>query len=187
MTRIDDISNYTLAELKELAEDIGIAAYPEAKNPSKPNKQEVADVINAIIDNASQPANETPADKKRNKAKEAKKRLRDLQAYSRVIVTELYRPEEYENDDSNRVKFVTWGNRFGHHTTRIVFGVPWICPKGAIANLETATYRPVSNKGMSAKVGEPQPAYKIEYLPLPTKEELEEIAKSQALRKAQGV
>jgi hypothetical protein len=63
----------------------------------------------------------------------------------------------------------------------------WICPKGAIANLEMATYRPVSNKGMAAKIGAEQPAYKIEYLPLPTKEELDEIAKAQALRKAQGV
>jgi hypothetical protein len=187
MTRIDDINNYTLAELKELAADIGITSYPNAKNPSKPNKQEVADVINAIIDNANQQKELTPKEKKRNKAKDAKRRLKELQAYKRVIITELYRPEEYENDDSNRVKFVTWGNRFGHHTNRIVFGVPWICPKGAIANLEAATYRPVSNKGMSVKVGPPQPAYKIEYLPLPTKEELEEIAKAQALRKAQGM
>jgi anion-transporting ArsA/GET3 family ATPase len=187
MKRIDDIANYTLAELKELAADMGITEFPLAKNISKPNKQEVANVINAVIDNTNQPKTLTPEERKRNKVKDAKRRLKELQAYQRVVVTESYKPEEYENDDSNRVKFVTWGNRYGHHTTRIVFGVPWICPKGAIANLEKATYRPVSNKGMKAIVGEPQPAYKVAYLPLPTKEELEEIAKAQALRKAQGV
>jgi hypothetical protein len=93
MTRIDDINNFTLVELKELAADMGITEFPNAKNPSKPNKQEVANIINAVIDNANHPTELTPEEKKRDKLKDAKKRLKELQAYKRVIITELYKPE----------------------------------------------------------------------------------------------
>jgi len=184
--RIESIEEFTNKQLLEIAsKDYGIEYFSDAKNPHKPNKQEIADAINDFIDNSldfkAKP--KAPAKKKKT-ASDIKK---ELLALHRVEITELRKIESFENDDSNRCVFITWGNDVvGHVTNRVVFNTPWMLPIGCIENLKSVEYSPVSNKGSVPVTLSPRPAYRVVDLGLPSEEELKAIATRQRLREAQG-
>ncbi len=178
---IDGINpeDYLRDELLDLAKIHDIVEFPDASNPSKPNKAE----IYAAIKKKTKSNKNTKG--KKNKKKQLEEELLQLK---RVVITEVHKPATFENDDSNRVEFVTWGNRIiGHKTNRVIYGRPWILPVGCINNLKEVTYTPVFNKGNVAAYGQPMPAYRIEELDLPTESELENIKTVQKLREVKGV
>jgi len=190
--KIEDISKYSKDDLLKIAEeDYGLHWFPEAKDPDKPTKQEIANAINKVEDDFNREFSDAKSvdEKKKSKKKTRAELKRELMALHRVEVTELRKIETYENDDSNRVVFITWGNAIvGMHTNRVVFGTPWFLPMGCIKNLQSVRYQKVDNKRTQvAQVGAPKPAYKVDFLPMPTKAELEAIAKRQQLREAQGI
>ena len=183
---IDNIDDYSRDELLELAKSSKVTTFPLASNPSKPNKTEIAQAIEDQTESAVVGVTVDPESvEKKSKFKQQKDELFKLQ---RVVVTEVYKPAVYQNDDSNRVEFITWGNRLvKYHTNRVIFGKPWILPEGCIRNLEAARYVPVSNKGSSVAYGQPSPSYRVERLSNPTQRELDDIGKVQQLREIKGV
>jgi len=188
--RIEDITKYSKEELLNIAENSGIVSFNNAKDPDKPTKQEIADAINAAEAEFDKEFSDAKSKSEVKKKKKTKRQLKEeLMALKRVVVTELRQVQQYENDDSNRVEFITWGNAVvGFHTNKVVFGTPWFLPVGCIRNLEGVRYQKIDNKRTQvAQSTAPRPAYKIDYLPMPTKSELETIAKRQQLRAAQGM
>jgi len=183
--------DFTRKELLALAESKGITEFPEAKKPTYPTKEEIVKEIETFdkeFSYLSKNADKEVVKPKRKKRKTARELKQELLALKRVIVRERRHIMDYQNDNSNRVIFITWGNAIvGFHTNRVIFDRPWFLPVGCIKNLEQVEYRPIDNKRTSvAQTLPPTKAYSIEYLPLPTKEELNKIAERQRLREARG-
>jgi hypothetical protein len=174
--RVKDIEHYTREELLEIAgNDYGVDFFPDAKNPSKPSKQEIADLVNTMHSEMINPSLRVK--------KSASRRKKDLLVLKRVIVTEMRTIESYENDDENRCVFITWGNDdVKHHTTRVVFNTPWHIPVGCLNNLKNVEYTPVGNNGASVSYGATRKAYKIEELDYLNPSEIKDIANTQKLR-----
>ncbi len=179
---IDNIEEYTRDELLEIAEEVGFTTFPDAKNPSKPTKAEIVKAINNAADNI-EPTKEKVVTKKETLGQKRRRMKKELFKLKRVIITEQHKIQSYSEDDSNRLMYVTWGNSLiGIQTTRIVFGHPWMVPEGALKNLREvkATVSSLKNQRI---VSHQVDAYKIEDIGLPTKQEIEEIAKRQKYRK----
>jgi len=175
--KIEDINDYSRDQLLAIAEnEYHINEYPDAVNDKKPTKQEIANVINI--------AHKKSLVKNKPSLSERKKYL-DTKV--RVIITELRKPEDFEDGNENRVKFITWGNDdIGHKTDRIIFDKPWHIRRGCYFNLINAEYTPIGNgKNKNIPVAErTRKSYKVEPLPYCSKEEYKKIAENQRLRKA---
>jgi len=191
----DELSKMRRDDLLAYAkEEYNITHFPNAKDPETPIKREIIEEIKREekqIDSFmnTKPAGSEQPVKKKKKRKTARELKQELLALKRVIVTELRKPMNFQNDDSNRVEFITWGNEVvGTHTNRVVFNTPWMLPVGCIRNLENVMYSPIDNKRSTVpRALPPTRAYKIEYLDLPSEQELKQIAERQKLREAQGV
>lgn len=138
------------AELKELLEAFELST-PKAKNPFKPNKDEMVqalmqfkrsqDRINGIEpeegdefeeeDETEVEASPTKASSKQNKALKAALLKADLMRMERVIVHDTQM-----NQTPMAAITVTWGNRsLGIQNDVVKFGVPWYIRRGALQNL----------------------------------------------------
>ena len=119
------------------------------------------------------------AGSKLTKAEKIVKKRKYLNALERCIITKKHQTQSFEKG-SKVIEFVTWGSTvIGFTTTRVIFDEVMMYPRGAIQNLEAvpATITKVDSKGNIYQ--KPVKAYHVERLPLPTEEEIEEIAERQ--------
>lgn len=142
----------TNSELKEILDMLELTT-PLAKNPFKPNKNEIVealmkfkrhqDSINGIEpeegdelpDEEDEEEIEAPVAKVRkpSKAEQAALLKADLMRMELVIVHDTQ-----TSQTASSAITVTWGNRIlGIQTDVIKFGTPWYVRRGALANLRT--------------------------------------------------
>lgn len=145
-----------------------------------------AGIIPSATDNVTTPAiiNLTPEEieeqKRKDKARSRLKKKRENQFKVRVIINSN---DPNQNRLSTQAEYVTWGNSTGHYTDIFVVGKPWMIRKGALNNLKNKKIiKSITNDEGVVVKQETIPAYIIQELPLPTKEELAIIAKRQIIR-----
>jgi hypothetical protein len=141
----------TNAELKEMLETLELST-PKAKNPFKPNKDEMVKALMAFKreqdringyepEEGDEPEEDeeeesvetaaAPRKKKSNDAEKAALMRADLMRFERVIVHDTQTTQTPIS-----AMTVTWGNRLiGIHTDVIYFGKPWYVRRGALANI----------------------------------------------------
>ena len=193
----EELTELTNNELKTILEDnYGLLnKYPVAKNPKAPNKAELVLLIEELQSNGGdvvavfakyskeQPVEDTPvakATKRKMTRREkiiAKKKY--LNGKVRCIVTKKNSTQTFERG-SKVLEYVTWGStEIGVQTTRVVYDVIMLYPRGALQNLAAvpATVSRVDSNGNL--YSETVPAMHIEYLPQITEEEIEVIAERQ--------
>ena len=145
----------TNAELKELLEVFELGT-PKAKNPFKPNKDEVVqalkeykrsqDRINGI---EPEEGDEIPVEDEDDVSTEEEYRTpitnRPMNKSSKIALlrADLFRKEcvIVHDTQTQQTGFplitVTWGNKLiGHQTDIVYFGKPWYVRRGALKNLE---------------------------------------------------
>ena len=191
-----DSKNYeefSKQELLEYAERLGITEFPEAKVKTRPSRHEILNSIEQLrskISDEAEKTNQADAEplfvekKKLTKNQRRRNQLNELMQMERVQIDEVFKFQTFSEDDSRRTETVTWGNALvGHHTTRIIFGVPWQIHVGALNNLkQNKAFSSVVDKngGVVFKEGN---RYRITYLDQLTTAEIDNIAKKQELRK----
>lgn len=149
----------TNAELKELLEVFELST-PNAKNPAKPNKDEMVfalmkfkrhqDKINGIEPEEGDVDPETVSDEEHDEdgydevsnSPVRKKRMTKAESIA-LMKADLFRMERVIVHDTQtsqtpvQALTIAWGNRFvGVQQDVIKFGTPWYLRRGAIKNLE---------------------------------------------------
>ena len=141
----------TNSELKEMLEVLELST-PKAKNPFKPNKDEIVkalmtfkreqDRINGYEPEEGDEPDEdeeeetveavsAPRKKKSSDAEKAALLKADLMRSELVIVHDTQ-----TSQTSTSAMTITWGNRIlGIHTDVVHFGKPWYVRRGALANI----------------------------------------------------
>lgn len=101
----------------------------------------------------------------------------------RVIIT----PNDPIKRDLKGEYFSTGNSVLGTIKKFIPFGIEWLVPNILVKNIEEREYQYMQTTENKLGVGTIQsrflPAYQVIKLPLPTKEEIEELAKAQAVSK----
>jgi hypothetical protein len=202
--------SFTNADLKEYCETEGITVV--SKNVSKPTKTEYLEAIQnfesankepdveqnlqqAQIENEDNMTSideflsnndgiEPIQNQDKNKPSRAEKRRQqyaELMSLPRVLIT-----SNALNQTQTSLHYVTWGNGLlGHMTDRVYLGRPWHVREGALRNLEAAMItEPVQDYDSNSVKFETKPAFNIKRLDPLTKEEIDKIAKRQAIRNA---
>ena len=196
----------TNAELKELLEVFELAT-PKAKNPFKPNKDEMVqalmtfkraqDVINGIepeegdepeddeVDADTEVEVESPRmTQKQSKALKAALLKADLMRMERVIVH-----DSQTQQTPVSAATITWGNRaLGIQNDVVHFGKPWYVRRGALQNLrdaEITEYSQDRESGGSMRT-ETRKRYLITDVDGWTEEELQKYAMDQKIRNSRA-
>lgn len=192
-TNYEDMTNKELLELVEL----GNIKVEDAKNPSKPNKTELVDAIEAHV--AKQDADKdnsiikTPEESLEKLKPGVKKRQetalqllrKELNTKDRVIIN-----DRQENQTKEESVSVSWGNRGIGVTTDMVYlhGEPQYVRRGALNNLKnakTTIHNPEKTTTSGAGV-QAVPRFIIQYVEGLTQKELDDLAAVQAMRNSKS-
>ena len=199
----------TNAELKEIL-DIFELSTPNAKNPSKPNKDEIVfalmkfkrhqDKINGIEpedgdvdpeavvdDDESEGAYDD--DETRSEYPVRKKRMSKAESIA-LMKADLFRMERVIVHDTQtsqtpaKAMTIAWGNRYlGVQQDVIHFGAPWYIRRGAIKNLEISEITEyIQDEDTSKMTIDTRKRYQVTYVDGWTDEELAVKAQDQKIR-----
>jgi hypothetical protein len=195
-------------QLKEMLEVFELST-PNAKNPFKPNKDEMVfalmkfkrhqDKINGIEpedgdvdpENVSEDAEDEeeeylddeqaayPKRKRLTKAESINLMKADLFRMERVIVHDTQ-----TSQTSAKSRTISWGNRYlGVQNDIIQFGTPWYIRRGAIKNLEVAEITEyVTDEDTQKMTVENRKRFQVTYLDGWTEDELAMKAQDQKIR-----
>jgi hypothetical protein len=146
--------------------------------------KEVEEVKSAVTVSAAQDKEEFKAEepKKLTRSQKRRKQYNELMALKRVIITS----NANNQTKTDGIERIAWGNRLlGHQVDNIVIGKPWHVREGALRNLRASMIRqPVQDDDSNTVKFEVVPAWNIQELEPLSKEEIEKIAKRQAIRNA---
>jgi hypothetical protein len=146
--------------------------------------KEVEEVKNGGSENDVQEKEEPKAEepKKLTRSQKRRKQYNELMALKRVIITS----NANNQTKTDGIERIAWGNRLlGHQVDNIVIGKPWHVREGALRNLRASIIRqPIQDDDSNTVRFEVVPAWNIQELEPLTKEEIEKIAKRQAIRNA---
>lgn len=203
----DKFNNFTNSDLKDYCQSEGITV--SSKNVSKPTRAEYLKAIQDFEQNNNEPvekiindeldeSNMTSIDdflnddvlefieKSKNstrlsRAEKRKMQYEELMPLRRVLIT-----SNSTNQTQTNLHYITWGNGLlGHMTDRVFLGRPWHVREGALRNIEAAMItEPVQDYDTNTVKFESKPAFNVKKLDPLTKEEIDKIAKRQAIRNA---
>lgn len=147
----ENFRSKTNAELKEILSDLELST-PKAKNPFKPNKDEMVaalmefkraqDKINGIepeegddyVEEDDEDVQTSTVTRKQSKAEKIALLKADLMRMERVIVHDTQ-----TSQTPVKAATITWGNRLiGIQNDVVHFGTPWYVRRGALENLRAA-------------------------------------------------
>jgi hypothetical protein len=193
----------TNAELKEVLEAFELST-PKAKNPFKPNKDEIVqalmtfkreqDRINGFepeegddYEEAEEEAEEAvfaPRGKVRQQSKVEKLALlkADLMRMERVIIH-----DSQTSQTSTAARTFTWGNKLvGIHDDVVQFGVPWYVRRGALNNIRGAEITEYTQEEGGPMRTDTRKRFLITELEGWSEEELQKYAMDQKIRNSRA-
>lgn len=202
----DKFNNFTNSDLKDYCQSEEITV--SSKNVSKPTRAEYLKAIQDFEQNNNElvetekneyidESNMTSIDeflnddlefieKSKNstrlsRAEKRKMQYEELMPLRRVLIT-----SNSTNQTQTNLHYITWGNGLlGHMTDRVFLGRPWHVREGALRNIEAAMItEPVQDYDTNTVKFESKPAFNVKKLDPLTKEEIDKIAKRQAIRNA---
>jgi len=197
---------HTQTELLDKASELDIFAFPQANNPSRPTKSEIAEAINranasgrkasdsvdrmnggiAGDDVSNTPFKQLPKNVRRRIQEDVlNMRRRVFISVNSKAATQTVQDEVSDDTEEYReFKWMTWGNDLiGHKRSKVVFDTDWHIPHGLLLNLEDAVGY-VYKKVGSGYETIPVKKYSIKILPPLTEDEINDIAKLQRYQRS---
>ena len=188
---------FTNKELKEVCDEVELE-FPEAKNPSKPNKTEMITALQkhdgtwispkeeaSIAAEAEEVQKALGATKSTPLTKRQKQRQikRSKMALQHVIITSNDRSVTHKM--KNVVYYFGWGNSgfLGYQNDKAIMGKPWHVRQGALDRLEDMVLSiPFQPEGSNRIEYEVIPAFTVQRLNQLTEDERRIIGKRQQIR-----